>query len=280
MTAELCDCYASKHEGVNAVLDAVESAAGAVPILVWQNDGSLVPVPAARRASSKTAAANWLALAAFAGRFAPHGPALLIDTGSTTTDLIPLRDGVPVPAGRTDPDRLAARELVYTGVLRTPICAVLPAVTWRGQTFRPAAEFFATTRDAYLLLGAVAEEPADRHTADGRPATRGHAKARLARMLCADADTLTDAEARDLALQVRHAQLTALDEALSALAPRLSGTPRTVILAGAGEFLARAAVAARGWQAGVISLCERLGPEVSRAACAYALAVLAVEMCP
>jgi uncharacterized hydantoinase/oxoprolinase family protein len=31
---------------------------------------------------------------------------LLVDVGSTTTDVIPLRDGVPVPKGKTDTERL------------------------------------------------------------------------------------------------------------------------------------------------------------------------------
>ena len=32
---------------------------------------------------------------------------------------------VPMPTGRTDPERLASGELVYTGVRRTPACALL-----------------------------------------------------------------------------------------------------------------------------------------------------------
>jgi len=67
------------------------------------------------------AAANWLALATYAGRLAPRGPAVLLDVGSTTTDVIPLQDGTPVPRGRTDPERLESKELVYTGVRRTPL---------------------------------------------------------------------------------------------------------------------------------------------------------------
>src|SRR5207237_8563934 len=126
---------------------------------------------------------NRLAVAAVAGRFAPAGAALLVDVGSTTTDLIPLRDGVPIPDGRTDADRLACGELVYTGVRRTPACALLGA--------GGAAEFFATTHDVYLLLENIPEDSGDTDTADGRPASRGHAHARLARMPCGDAETAT-----------------------------------------------------------------------------------------
>src|SRR5262245_3950799 len=42
MTGELCDCFATKREGVNAILDAVATVAGSEPVRVWQTDGQLV----------------------------------------------------------------------------------------------------------------------------------------------------------------------------------------------------------------------------------------------
>src|SRR5262249_61046309 len=122
---ERWDCFASKRGGGRAILDAVSAAAGATPVRVWLTDGRLVGIGAARSRPLRAAAANWLALATFAGRLAPRGPALLIDVGSTTTDIVPLLDGRPVPRGRTDMARLRCDELAYTGVVRTPLCALL-----------------------------------------------------------------------------------------------------------------------------------------------------------
>src|SRR5580765_5567900 len=90
MTGELCDCYESKREGVTAILDAVAAGAGGQPTRVWRTAGRLVDLETARATPLQTAAANWLALGTFAGRYAPNGPALVIDIGSTTTDIIPL----------------------------------------------------------------------------------------------------------------------------------------------------------------------------------------------
>ncbi len=118
MTGELCDCFESKREGVNAILDAVERMAGNRLVRVWRNDGRFVTLEEARATVLQVAAANWLALATYAGRFAPTGPALVIDIGSTTTDIVPLSDGKPIPQGRTDAERLRLGELVYTGVQR------------------------------------------------------------------------------------------------------------------------------------------------------------------
>ena len=191
MTGELCDCFESKRQGVIAILDAVEAAAAGKPVRVWTIDGRFADLTAARAAPLKAAAANWLALATFAGRFAPEGTALLMDVGSTTTDFVPLQDGRPVPKGRTDRERLRSRELVYIGVRRTPLCAIL--------SYDGAAELFATTFDLFILLDWMAEDPTDCNTADGRPATKAAAEARLARMECMDLETSTAEERMKLA---------------------------------------------------------------------------------
>jgi probable H4MPT-linked C1 transfer pathway protein len=276
MTGELCDCFESKRQGVHCILDAVAQAAGPIPVRVWQTDGRLVDLAAAQAAPLLAAAANWLALAAFAGRLVPAGPGLVVDVGSTTTDLIPLWDGRPVPEGRTDQERLRSRELVYTGVRRTPLCALLGSAG--------AAEWFATTLDIYLVLGMIAEDPLDRATADGRPATRTAAHSRLARMFCADAETFDEAEARYLAEMLCRRQTGLLQAAFHEVVARLRlrgerTTPfvPTVLLAGSGEFLARSALENQSVVPAprLLSLREILGPAISAAACAYAVAQLA-----
>ncbi|OAI47861.1 hypothetical protein AYO44_08760 [Planctomycetaceae bacterium SCGC AG-212-F19] len=276
MTAELCDCFETKRQGVEAILDAVATVAGPAPVRVWQTEGRLVDIATARGRPLQTAAANWLALATFAGRFAGTGHALLVDIGSTTTDIIPLKDGAPVPRGRTDADRLRHHELIYTGVRRTPVCALLGA--------EGAAELFATTHDVYLVLGKVPDDASDRDTADGRPATRPLAHARLARMICADLETSTEADRRALALRICNRQALLIRQAIECMAREMNAPLAGLILSGSGEFLARAALELAWEQAPrvpppdrIISLADRLGPSISAAACAHALAVLASE---
>lgn len=268
MTGELCDCFETKRQGVHAILDAVEAVAGATPVLVWQTTEKFVDVATARATPLQTAAANWLALAKYAGRFASDGTALVIDIGSTTTDIIPLDQGKPIPKGRTDPERLRSGELVYTGVQRTPLCALLGT--------QGAAELFATTKDVYITLGTMREIPEDRDTADGRPATKAAAHARLARMLCADAETCSRTETEKLATLVLMKQVYLLRSAIEIMAEKMRERPRTLILSGSGEFLAHLVLKELEFKpAQVISLAEQLGPAGSQVACAHALTVLA-----
>jgi probable H4MPT-linked C1 transfer pathway protein len=271
MTGELCDCFETKRQGVNAILDAVETLARQRPVRVWRNDGRFVDLATARKTALQVAAANWLALAVYAGRFAPTGSALLLDIGSTTADIVPLHNGKPVPRGRTDPERLRHQELVYTGVRRTPLCALLGC--------KVAAEVFATTLDVYLVLGALPEDPSDHSTADGRPATKAAAQARLARMLCADLETSTEKERVNLANLVLLRQVHELGFALKHVAANLPSPPATVLLSGLGEFLARCVLKEHQdfSGCGVVSLAEKLGPAASEVACALALWVLALE---
>jgi (4-(4-[2-(gamma-L-glutamylamino)ethyl]phenoxymethyl)furan-2-yl)methanamine synthase len=271
MTAELCDCFATKREGVTSILDTVVMAAGERPVYVWQNNGCFVDVATAKRTPLQTAAANWLALAEYGARYLDGGAGLIIDIGSTTTDIVPVHRGSPIPLGRSDIERLRCQELVYTGIRRTPVCALLGV--------EGAAEWFATTLDVYLLLGNLPEDPADNQTADGGPATRKGAHARLARMLCSDSEALSEREAMMLARKVSTMQTELLRRAVLNVATRLPSRPSGVMLAGSGEFLAREVLRSIDSLAEVpvISLSERLGVEASKAACAYALAVLATE---
>src|SRR5438445_198069 len=82
-----------------------------------------------------------------------EGPALLIDIGSTTTDLIPMDRGTVAARGRSDTERLQAGELVYAGIRRTPLCALATELPFRGIPTGLAAELFASTLDVYLTLG-------------------------------------------------------------------------------------------------------------------------------
>src|SRR5688572_20793287 len=48
MTGELCDCFPTRREGVQAILDSVVAAARQTPVQVWSTAGCFVSVAAAR----------------------------------------------------------------------------------------------------------------------------------------------------------------------------------------------------------------------------------------
>jgi (4-(4-[2-(gamma-L-glutamylamino)ethyl]phenoxymethyl)furan-2-yl)methanamine synthase len=277
MTGELCDCFRTKADGVAHIVNATEQAVGS-GFTVYSVSGAFLQPANAFELWKHTAASNWHALAKFAGRYAPTGPGLLIDCGSTTTDIIPLAHGRPVAKGSTDVARLKSGELVYTGVKRTPLCALLP----QGET---CAELFATSQDAYVALGFDPEEPTNCDTADGQPLTKDNSEIRLARMLGGDAESVPLDEIQHLARTVIRQQEALLLSAsrkvyahLLSTRPEYVDRPISLICSGSGERLARVVTSRPPVQPErVVSLTEKLGPKLSECAPAYAVAVLAAE---
>ena len=227
--------------------------------------GGRRPVPRRSRRSAGSpalaAAANWLALATLAARLIPPGPGLLIDIGSTTTDLIPLTDGRAAGRGRTDTERLQTGELVYAGVRRTPLCSLATELPFRGVPTGLTAELFATTLDVYLTLGEIPSDPRDLSTADGRPATADAARDRLARMVGADREGFTADDALAFARAADEALLDRLEAAADRACRATVGRPAVAVVAGSGEFLARrlARAAPGPRRVGSFSLAEEWG---------------------
>jgi probable H4MPT-linked C1 transfer pathway protein len=281
MTAELCDCFETKAEGVIAILDSVQLAVAerSIPMLIWGIDEQFHHADEIRERPLLAAAANWLALAVATARLIADERGILIDIGSTTTDLIPLDRGRVAARGRSDTDRLRTGELIYAGVRRTPVCALATELALDDcEPIGLAAELFATTLDVFLILGDVTDDPTDLDTADGRPATAQAARDRLARMIGADRGTFSAQDATGLARSVECRLLDRLAQAIERVCTATIGTPAVAVVSGSGEFLARR-LAARVLDGDrrIISLAETWGPAGSVAACAWALIKLAAN---
>lgn len=279
MTGELADCFATRREGVRHIAAAVMQAVGRRPARFWTTAGRFVTRNEIESNAIAVAAANWHALATWVGMQSPAEAALLIDIGTTTTDIIPIVNGRPAAVGLTDRERLAARELVYTGVRRTPLCAVVTEVLWGTDSLQIAAELFATTLDVYLLLGDIPEDPTDHDTANGGPATVSAAQDRIARMVCSDRDDVSRELALRLAQHVAGMQLRQIVDAVDRVLGRQAGLPGMIVLSGSGEFLGRRVIQALPELAPsrIVSLADALAPGIAEAACAYAVTQLAMH---
>ncbi|MBI4520661.1 MAG: H4MPT-linked C1 transfer pathway protein [Gemmatimonadetes bacterium] len=273
MTAELADCFATKREGVAFVLDAFGAAFPGVDSRVYAVDGRFRSMQEATERPLEVAAANWMAAAALVARTSPD--AVLLDVGSTTSDVIPIVAGRVAARGRTDPDRLASGELVYTGALRTPICAIVRSLPLGGRSCRVAAEHFAVAADVYRWLERIEDWDYTCDTPDGRGRSRPEAGARLARMVCADLEMVGVEDITAIAEYVARAQVRQIAVAIRQVRRRLGSTfPHLAVLAGQGAFLAEAAAQAAGLA--TRSLAAQLGP-AARAAPAAAVALLLAE---
>jgi (4-(4-[2-(gamma-L-glutamylamino)ethyl]phenoxymethyl)furan-2-yl)methanamine synthase len=271
MTAELSDVFRTKREGVNFVLDAV----GAVmpgPLGIFTTDGSFATDAEARARPLAVAASNWMATSMLVARHVPD--ALLVDIGTTTTDLVSIRRGRVVARGRTDPERLLAGELVYTGAVRTNVAAIVPRVPLWGGECPVAAEYFAVSGDVHVLLGDLAPASYTGSTPDGRAPTADFAAERLARVVCADVEMLSGVDIHGIARFIAHAQVQQIAAAIRRVAEHHGERPE-VIATGLGDFLVHRAAAAAGLRSR--SLSDAVQIDVGWAAPAVAIAWLLAE---
>ena len=271
MTAELSQAFRTKREGVAAVLDAVEAAFPGADLRIYTVGGRFLDAATARTVPLEVAASNWAATARFVARVVPD--CILVDTGTTTTDIIPIAGGRMAAAGRTDPERLTMGELVYTGALRTPCEAVAAEVPLGDGTCGLAAEGFALMGDVHLWTGRLQPREYSVTAPDGRPATREFAGERLARVVCADREMLDETAITRIAEALADAQIRRVSAAVARVRARHPALTLAVV-AGVGDFLA--AAAARDAGLTVLSLAERIG-EAGKTAPAAAVAWLLAE---
>ena len=288
MTGEIADCYPSRRVGVERITAALAAVAAAsdppAGLGVYLVDGTLVPAAVAAGRPLDAAASNWHAVARLGAAHAASDRAFVVDIGSTTTDIIPILARRPAPRGLDDVGRLATGELVYTGVERTPVAALVRSLPWvvgppAGPRLRPiASERYADSRDVWLLLGGLPEDPGSRDTADGGPATRDGARVRLARMLLADPDDFSWAAAEAAADWCAAAQGRLVARAVARVAKACGWRPTSLVLSGHGDCLARRSLTRLGWEVPTVVLPDILGPDISRAAPAHAVAMIARGM--
>lgn len=236
MTAELSDTFRSKEEGVRFVLDATHQAFGDMPIYLLRLSGTFATLEEALRCPADFAAANWLASALFLAE--QQTDCLLVDIGSTTADIIPIMGGHVLAEGRDDTARLMAGELVYSGVIRTNPNTLASRVPLRGRWCALAAEQFCVMGDVYLVLGLLQADQYAAPTPDGRGKTPAGARLRLARLVCADAETLDDAEIQGLARYLYERQLQQILDAVCQVLSRFPNRRLPVAAVGTGRFLA------------------------------------------
>jgi len=279
MTAEVSDAYRSKIEGITHILTTFLDIEPQIMKRVISTHNSFITIEEALTDYLAIASANWVATALFVGKQFPK--CILLDIGSTTTDIIPITNGLPDTIGKTDTDRFLNGELLYTGALRATIPSIVYKVPFRGKMCPISFEKFALIADVHLLLNHITPAEYTCETADGRDKTKLDALARLARIICADTNLLSEQEINEMAAYIYERQLDQIRESVTQVLMTHEGydltTPMVVTGLG-GEFLAKKVAEQMGFQK-IINLEQELGYEGSVAAPAAAIAILLAEEC-
>ena len=151
---------------------------------------------------------------------------------------VPILDGQISVVGRTDMARLSSGELVFTGVLRTNLAAIVQTVPVAGSGCGVASEYFAVSGDVHLILGHLRPQDYTCATPDGQSPSLDSARRRLARLVCADIEMLSAEEIDGMAQYIYAQQVHQIREGLSQVLSRLPGLrEHPVVVLGTGAFL-------------------------------------------
>jgi (4-(4-[2-(gamma-L-glutamylamino)ethyl]phenoxymethyl)furan-2-yl)methanamine synthase len=210
MTAELVDNYKTKREGVIDIISRVKNLFN-IPVGFVGLSG-ILSYEEVLNNPIEVAAANWIASAQIASRISAE--CILIDVGSTTTDIIPIRDGLEIVKGRSDLERLGTGELVYTGALRTNLATIVDKILLNDQFLRVSSELFSISADMHLILDNINQEDYTCDTPDGTGKSKVECMRRISRLVCGDLDTLGEKNIENIAKFIYNKQLRTISEAL------------------------------------------------------------------
>lgn len=236
MTGELADIFPDRTTGVRQIISTLQEYIAADRLTVFSTDGWLSCDQAVSN-WQQVASVNWLATARYAALTQPD--ALVMDIGTTTTDIIPVQGGQPCPTGLTDLARQQSGELCYSGAVRTPINMLCQSVWFGGHRVSLTREVFALTADCWRLLDRLDMPAIVDESADGAGWQQSACQQRLARLLGTDASSADPAEWQMVAEQFAEQQIQLFTDScwqvLSAHPALDNQAP--VIGAGVGRFI-------------------------------------------
>ncbi len=231
MTGELVDLFEDRCRGVTTLVELMCNRFPDAKLRFFAGQSGFLSREKATMAPRQVASANWYATGLLAARQLPYG--LLLDVGSTTTDLVPFDQGRPATVGNDDHERMRYQELLYTGVVRTPLMAIATQAPFAGEWVPLMAEHFSTTADVYRLTGDLPDRADLLQTADGGEKSVICSARRVARMLGLDLDAANIDVWRKLAAFFAEQQIRSLADACERLLSR-GRLPEDAPLIGAG----------------------------------------------
>ncbi|TFG20719.1 MAG: hypothetical protein EU529_14490 [Promethearchaeota archaeon] len=252
ITAELSDAFQTKREGILTILDALGDVFEIEKLLFINNEGKFIDYETAKSEYYSIAAANWASTSLFLGHFISQ--CVLIDAGSTTIDIIPILNSVPVAKGKDDISRMLNHELIYTGGLRATIPSITHVVPYKGEVIRISFERFALVSDVHRILNNISEEEYINDTADNRSKSIDDCYARLARIICMDIETITKDELDEIAEYIYKKQIDIISDEIQMFLTNLikriqefENNPLFVITGLSADFLVKKSLKKLGY---------------------------------
>ena len=174
MTGELCDNFLNREDGVKKIIGCTQKIK-CLKYFFTNNKDRFKKKPSHKQVASM----NWLATAEFISKKITNG--LIVDFGSTTIDLILIKNKKCANIFFDDFNRINNSELIYTGCTRTPIFGITNQVILKKKIYNIIPEFFSNTADLYRAIKILPDDLDLYESADGKKKSRTNSLRRIAR---------------------------------------------------------------------------------------------------
>ena len=181
ITAESCDNFSDRKNGILSILKNCNSFILGHK-LFYTNQDRYIDFDSAKNNPEILYSTNWILTSKFVNK--SDNIHLIIDIGSTTTDLI--YKNIDVEENINDHLRLINNTLLYAGVIRTPISMLLNKVSYFSKSIPLVNEVFSTTGDVFNLTNDINFEKLDYLGADNLEYSKENSFKRLARSIGLD----------------------------------------------------------------------------------------------
>ncbi len=231
MTGELVDLFLSRDQGVKEIVRVFLEEVSSEDIVRFYSRRGLLDYKEALLDTLSVASVNWIASGRCVSK--KNKTVIFVDMGSTTTDVLLIKDGQLQLNGVSDFERLRSGELVYTGVVRSCVNTICQKIPYKGDWIPLMAEYFSMSADVYRILDWLPSHADYGDTLDSQPKDKTSSMRRLARMIGEDYRKEDRQEWVSVAQYIADQQIEMVKKSLL----KFSDDRPMVVGAGVGRFL-------------------------------------------
>ena len=242
--------YRHMDKGVITTLSAVKDITSNFYVL--NNRGDFVDPDQALLNPLEMALSNTAATAKLISQF--HENAILLDVGSTSTQIVPIIDGKIEVDAEYPCYGVVTGECLYLGVVRTPVGAIINKIPFRGNEVRLVIDDICSrVGELYYLLGKIPLEKViitKKIPSMDLQNDEETIKFRMARLLMLDENMLEEEEFYNIAQAVYEEHVDITKEYVERIVKKndLSLDECPCVIMGTGKFLAKDAAERAGFK--------------------------------
>ncbi len=228
MTAELCDNFTSRQQGAEKLIKKCELLK--IDKYFYINSSKIF---SKNPKFSELISMNWHSI----GRYLEKKikSCVAIDFGSTSTDILCIKNHKLLNKFYDDYSRLNNNELIYTGLTRTPLFGVSNSIKINKTNMNIIPEYFSDMSDIYRILQKLDSSYDIDKTADGRSKSLYSSLKRVSRSFGFDYKKENLGKLLEISNQLKEIQLTKIFATCLKNIQEYSLTNEPIIVSGIGQ---------------------------------------------